>query len=157
MKFRKLRIAVTALCLLACVLLVALWVRTAGNGDNFQEPVFEVGNFAVYSTDGIIWAVKARFVQYSPATGSGVSFYIPPRYQATPDGFASTAIHKRRGFDMKFWSRWQWFVQAPNWFPVLVAAALAAAPWIKWRFSLRTLLIATALVAVGLGIVVAAR
>jgi hypothetical protein len=36
---------------------------------------------------------------------------------------------------------------------------LALVPWIRWpkRFSLRTLLITTTLVAVGLGIVVASR
>ena len=33
-------------------------------------------------------------------------------------------------------------------------AALSAAPWIRWRFSLRTLLIATTLIAVVLGVVV---
>jgi hypothetical protein len=83
-----------------------------------------------------------------------VSFYIPPRYQTTPDGFANTAIHKGRGFDMKFWSRSSWFVQAPNWFPIIVAATLAFVPWIKGRFSLRTLLIATTLVALGLGVII---
>jgi hypothetical protein len=40
------------------------------------------------------------------------------------------------------------------WLPVVVAAALAAVPWICYRFSLRTLLIATTLVAVMLGIAV---
>jgi hypothetical protein len=46
---------------------------------------------------------------------------------------------------------------APHWFAALVFAALAAIPWISrsWRFSLRTLLIATTLVAVGLGVIVA--
>jgi hypothetical protein len=41
----------------------------------------------------------------------------------------------------------------PDWFVVL---GCVVAPWIKWsrRFSLRTLLIATTLVAVGLGIIV---
>ena len=44
----------------------------------------------------------------------------------------------------------------PYWFPVAILASLAAVPWIRWskRFSLRTLLIATTLVAVGFGIVV---
>jgi hypothetical protein len=153
---KYLRIAVTALSLTACVLLTVLWVWTADNGDNFQKPLFEVSGFAVYSTDGIIWAVKAEFVKYSPPNGIIHSFYMPPRYQATPDGFASTAIHKGRGFDMQVWSPRQWFVQAPNWFPVLAAAAVSIVPWIKWRFSLRTLLIAMALVAMGLGIIVAA-
>jgi hypothetical protein len=45
----------------------------------------------------------------------------------------------------------------PHWFVVLLFTTLAAAPWlfkICWRFSLRTLLIATTLVAVVLGLIV---
>jgi hypothetical protein len=45
-------------------------------------------------------------------------------------------------------------VAVPHWFLLLVAATIAAVPWTKWRFSLRTLLIATAVVAVGLGLFV---
>jgi hypothetical protein len=47
-------------------------------------------------------------------------------------------------------------VYVPNWFLVLLAAMLAAVPWIhlSCRFSLRTLLIATALVAAALGLIV---
>jgi hypothetical protein len=46
---------------------------------------------------------------------------------------------------------------APYWFLILLTAAIAAAPWLRWpkRFSLRTLLIATTLVAVVLGLIVA--
>jgi hypothetical protein len=36
---------------------------------------------------------------------------------------------------------------------VVLVTAIAAAPWIRWRFSLRTLLIATTLVAVVLGLI----
>jgi hypothetical protein len=45
----------------------------------------------------------------------------------------------------------------PIWILVLSTVALALLPWIRWRFSLRTLLIATTLVALGLGLVVALR
>ena len=49
------------------------------------------------------------------------------------------------------------FLMLPYWLLILVSTTLAAAPWIEWprRFSLRTLLIATTLVAVALGLVVA--
>jgi hypothetical protein len=43
---------------------------------------------------------------------------------------------------------------APHWFAMLTALAIAATPWLRWRFSLRTLLIATTLVAVVLGLIV---
>ena len=44
----------------------------------------------------------------------------------------------------------------PYWLPCLAAATIALLPWLKWskRFSLRTLLIATTLVAVALGLIV---
>ena len=49
------------------------------------------------------------------------------------------------------------FVGVPLWFPVAIAAGLATVPWalqIPHRFSLRTLLIVTTLVAVVLGMIV---
>jgi hypothetical protein len=47
-------------------------------------------------------------------------------------------------------------VVVPHWFLILISAFIAAVPWLTRlrRFSLRTLLIAITLVAVGLGIVV---
>jgi hypothetical protein len=42
----------------------------------------------------------------------------------------------------------------PDWFLVLLSAALAVALWLPWRFSLRTFLIATTLAAVLLGAIV---
>lgn len=45
---------------------------------------------------------------------------------------------------------------APHWFLILLALSSAAIPWsgLKWRFGLRTVLIAMTLAAVGLGLVV---
>jgi hypothetical protein len=47
-------------------------------------------------------------------------------------------------------------IYLPDWFAILTVSALSAVPWIRWskRFSLRTLLIATTLVAVVLGAIV---
>ena len=42
----------------------------------------------------------------------------------------------------------------PHWFALVVVALLATSPWLSYRFSLRTLLIATTLVAVVLGLIV---
>lgn len=44
-------------------------------------------------------------------------------------------------------------VALPYWVILVVVTPLAAAPWLRWRFSLRTLLIATTLVAGVLGLV----
>jgi hypothetical protein len=48
-------------------------------------------------------------------------------------------------------------VYMPHWFLVVGFAVLSAVPWIEhihWRFTLRTLLIATTLVAIVLGLIV---
>ena len=49
-------------------------------------------------------------------------------------------------------ARYGWLL--PYWVIVFSAAACASMPWLPWRFSLRTLLIATTLVAVVLGLIV---
>jgi len=58
----------------------------------------------------------------------------------------------------QWFGRGQYFtIFLPYWLLSLaigMIAALAALPWIRWRFSLRALLIATMLVAVALGILV---
>jgi hypothetical protein len=46
-------------------------------------------------------------------------------------------------------------VRLPHSLLLLFAAMGAMTPWIRWRFILRTLLIATTLIAVALGIAVA--
>jgi hypothetical protein len=42
----------------------------------------------------------------------------------------------------------------PHWFLVVMSTALGVAPWFRWRFGLRTLLIAMTLFAMGLGAIV---
>jgi hypothetical protein len=46
-------------------------------------------------------------------------------------------------------------VTVPHWLAAIMALTLAVGPWIRWKFRLRTLLIATALIGVALGIIVA--
>ena len=47
-----------------------------------------------------------------------------------------------------------YYFVAPYWILFLVASAIASVAWLTSRFSLRTLLIATTLVAAGLGLFV---
>jgi hypothetical protein len=117
-----LRIAVTALSLTACVLLIALWVRSYWPQDSIGTGIqSHAGELEVKSRKG--W------------------FHV-------------------RAFDSQprtFGWPYRTLFKVPYLIPVFIAAALAIIPWMRWskRFSLRTLLIATTLVAVGLGIAVA--
>jgi hypothetical protein len=45
-------------------------------------------------------------------------------------------------------------VSVSYWLPTLGTIPIGYVPWLRWRFSLRTLLIATALVAVVVGLIV---
>jgi hypothetical protein len=47
------------------------------------------------------------------------------------------------------------WVTLPYWFLVGLCAVVAAAPWLRWRFSLRTLLIAITILALALGNLIA--
>jgi hypothetical protein len=63
---------------------------------------------------------------------------------------------------MVYWQfDWKWrpdlvLVRTPIWIPSVALALLAGVPWIRWskQFTIRTMLILTALVALALGIIV---
>ncbi len=141
---RYLRIAFSATCLIACVLLIALCVRSFRQ----QETVY--GDIASYRVVAASHRDSFLFVAYS----------IPP-------GFQPAVWRYKQETPIYFSQRITWFNFAirtnpatlafPQWLLILLAATSAAAPWIRWskQFSLRTLLIATTLVAVVLGWIVA--
>ena len=120
MKFRKLRIAFSAACLIACVLLIVLWVRSYRHPWHYQAR-FDGGWANGTSKDGAFGWETFRIVS------------------------ASHLMLNKTGHSL------------PCWLPTTLAAAVAVAPWIRyldWQFSLRTLLIATTLVAAALGVIV---
>ena len=148
MRYRKLRIAWSIACGIACLLLIALWVRSYSNDSAWQTPVIQSGNFAFYSTPGLMIGALAPFVEYAPHDNLHVSYYIP---------YHSIGVARRPGlwgFTADFWSWWNWVIQVPYWFAVAVAAATGTVPWLRWKFSLRTLLILMTVVTVGLGLAV---
>jgi hypothetical protein len=143
---KYLRIAVTALGLTACVLLVAMWVRSYWRLDILEQRTgFEA--FQISSVNG-----RIAIGQLDPRT-----YVIGESYLSVAAG---DAADWRKGGVLGFAYYDDGLVTAliaPHWLPALLFTALAVIPWIsqRWRFSLRTLLIATALVAVGLGLIVA--
>jgi hypothetical protein len=143
---KYLRIAVTALSLTACALLVALSVRSYWRLDILEK---RTGSVAIQISSG-----KGRIAigQLDPRTTIGKS------YLSVASG---DAADWRKGGALGFAFYDDSFVSAfvvPHWLPALLSAALAVIPWFSrsWRFSLRTLLIATTLVAVLLGTLAAA-
>jgi hypothetical protein len=145
-----LRIAVTALSLTACVLLIALWVRSYRWGDRVNFPAPKTQGVVIESANGRVLA--AIIGTDSPVTFKGVIFsrYQRPDYQL---GGSDTPFELLSEYS-------EYGVIVPHWFLISLCAVAATLPWLPWRsprqFSLRTLLIATTLVAVGLGVIVAA-
>ena len=124
-RFRKLRIAWSVAWGIAAVLLVVLWVRSYVVYDRV----------VVHYPSGLEW-----FIAYS---NKGV--YIVSTYGLLAPHLQSWSFGR---------TRWGTVVCLPYSLTMLVVCAVSIAPWIHYRFSLRTLLIATTLVAVGLGMIV---
>jgi hypothetical protein len=53
--------------------------------------------------------------------------------------------------------QYYWTLYLPHWFVLCGVITLAAVPWLRWRFSVRMLLVVTTLVAIALGLVVSFR
>jgi hypothetical protein len=144
---KYLRIAVTALSLVACVLLLALWL---------------------YSDEWGQWVSGRMGKQQMVTFGSlsGVTSFTT-RHEANPaaaEYFGQWEFSSGRSTVQR--PAWQFEahlrfpvtirIHVPHWFWVLIVGSIGVVPWSSWsrRFSLRTLLIATTLVAVGMGFVV---
>jgi hypothetical protein len=146
MKHRKLRIAWWIVCGIACVLLVLLWVRSYSIRDSTYWPTSKL-EMEFNSMKGHF----VLFLAFRPSPEGEVRFN---HAMITPDDEARVK-HGILGF---FYFRGEDTagVHVPFWFLALaVMAAAVVIPWIWPRqFSLRTLLIATTLVAAVLGLVV---
>jgi hypothetical protein len=151
MKFRKLRIAWSTLCFVACVLLIALWVRSYW----YVETVL-----CKLSDDVLVYAGSAPGV---------LGFRILPEESVEPWIVYKQSTEKWLKSVRDRWLEQTWggfhididnaAIMAPYWFWCVIPVTIAAAPWLRWsnRFSLRTLLIATTLVSVILGLIVYAN
>jgi hypothetical protein len=156
MKYRKLRIAWSVGWGFVAVLLIALWVRSywkcdvmewqrLGTNLSFTSFRGQIGTFVMkmagpQSTKYSNWQIeKGSEVNYNDGTGRPLPSFL---------GFKSSWVSAPIPLTTST-------LVIPYWFPALACAVAAIVPWsrqLKWRFSLRTLLIATTLVAVGLGL-----
>jgi hypothetical protein len=147
MRFRKLRIAWSVVWGLAAVLLFMLWMRSYWHVDVFQKP--STSRLVIISSS------KGR-VAYFENRASPQSPMPPEDIAQIIDDMILKLAKPILGFGRIQGLRLPPILFAPYWFPVLISGVLAAVPWMRWttRFSLRTLLIATTLVALVLGLIV---
>jgi hypothetical protein len=153
---RYLRIAFSATCLIACVLLIALWVRSDTHRDEAAAPFGGNRRVVIQSLYGEIECVFTVAAWYPVSEwrlqSESTSITIPPTLYLED----KTTTHITGfGFSWAFSSGEYLAVGVPHWFAMISIIALAIAPWMRWswRFNLRTLLIATTLVAVTLGLI----
>jgi hypothetical protein len=147
---RKLRISFSILCGILCLLLIALWVRSFCQHDVVSGPALPTLKCGAMSLVGrliIGWSRRPPFPSEwelrNHAARREKPFFRQPKI-VFGFGAINTPIEQA--------------IILPHWFLIAITATFAVAPWRKlsWRFSLRTLLIATTLVAAVLGLIFAA-
>jgi hypothetical protein len=152
MRFRKLRIAWSVTCGVLCLLLIVLWVRSYWWDEVF---FFPAGGKRYHSQSWCGRIVVGRS-EFKKGQARNVQFWRQP----VTSGLREIAHIGENVLGFKYLHSPPpslISVTFPDWFLVSVFATVAVLPWIRklsWRFSLRTLLIATTLVAVMLGLVV---
>jgi hypothetical protein len=158
---RYFRIALTALSLTACVLLIVLWVRSYWWMDTINSvPYRDAPVLAVDSCQGrlvfMCYEVEIPTWSGEVSVGCDVSSYEIEElalFDELPEWGGAF------GFNLQ----WQWgalpYIAVPHWFLAGLLGTIGLIPWLPWskRFSLRTLLIATTLVAVALAMIVVMR
>jgi hypothetical protein len=136
MRFRKLRIAWSVFWGVACVLLVVLWVRSYLVGD-----LITLSGKGVFSANGVL-----EFSWFKP---------LPPPWPSWEAGsFSARNAPKPIGsFSFNPFAN-GFSIDLPDWFVAIMFGAIGSISWLhraQWRFRLRTLLIATTLIALLLG------
>jgi hypothetical protein len=150
MRFRKLRIAWSVVWGLGAVLIVVFCVRSYWWYDRLSlyssTQAFGVASLRgelVYGSNSITNSLTKPLPWWYWSCE-----YITPATRAPSDSYPKTM-----GFAW-YSGEWRHYAFLPHWFLLATATLLAVAGWIPLRFSLRTLLIATTLVAVLLGLAV---
>ena len=151
-RFRKLRIALSITCAIACILLIVFWVRSLTTFEYAEGTIFPQS-----APNGRLWATHLTIHSYDNvlsviwATDWKASKFPPWRYGSRP-----SQMHRESWKPTYFPDEGNLGgirFQSPYWLLMAITGVFAALPWIPIsnRYSLRTLLIATTLVAVLLG------
>lgn len=147
---RYLRILWSMLFGILCVLLLGLWVRSYSHQDTVG------GRFTrlVFSASSVRARVVSQFAWVPPAE-SGFSLKVNSEDIDNFERMDAELLEMSNKLGFGFFQVPAPCLTLPHWFAVLTAAGIAAIPWIRWtnRFSLRTLLIFTTLIAVVLGLI----
>jgi hypothetical protein len=137
--FRKLRIAWSVACGILCVLLIVFWVRSY----SWVDCTSLFGKIPLASFRGDI-LINTPMV---------LTFSSPNPYRAPPVRYGIWSFPS----DTPGLIIWDGGWTLPYWLSLVSTVAIGTAPWLRWRFGLRTLLIGMTVVAAVLGLVIALR
>ena len=156
------RAAFSAVCLIAVALLLALWLRSYWWHDLIAVQVLPNSSIGGCSISGhLVCGIQQPDSEIGPFIMQTLALEDHPwlleevEGQPTTFGFLADSFHGGRR------------VEVPHLFAVLVFSVLATLPWLRdirlrfipwlfqlrWQFGLRTLLITTTAVCIGLGVV----
>jgi hypothetical protein len=145
---RYLRIGWTVLCGIACALLIVMWVRSYWISDSVYWHTDQKSR-VIFSHTGSAIVHVTKFRNFVDADSNLVG------YHAAPVKPINLPTKSPSYFGFRFENNWAVLVvEMPIWFLVVLSASLAALAWIRWRYSLKTLLLATTALAVVLGAIV---
>jgi hypothetical protein len=151
MKWRKLRIAWSVMWGVLAVLLCALWVRSYFVSDTLSAPVWHYGGGGCCSRGTI-----GFWIDDVPDGTREFSHFTEPDGRSTLYRWGDMLDQANVMIDyVVIDDEGTGYLVVRCWVPPVLAAIAAALAWFRYdRFSLRTLLIATTLVAVLLGAIV---
>src|SRR5687768_13451676 len=160
MKYGKLRIAFSVTCGIACVLLVVLWLSSYFYVTGIWRVSLGGRATVSMSESGCLVLMRYPTVRGTPPTNWQFWGHTHAEAESAPPTLQPFNFQTKR-FVQRSELPFTWFPNAntlyaslPHWSSAICCAGLALAPWMRSRFSLRTLLIATTLVAVALGLIV---
>jgi hypothetical protein len=143
MNHRKFRIAWSVTTGILCLLLIVLWVRSYWICETVHGRIPLVPALKFISRDGQVFC-------YSFSNDS-FNWYHRVISDEVADSWRDLGKRPQFGFDyFQFGNLTS--IALPFWLPVVLTTTIAASPWIRWHVSLRTLLIATTVFAVILGL-----
>jgi hypothetical protein len=141
---RAFRITTSAVFGVLCALLIALWIRSHVWDESFNRRISPTENMHFGSDEGVLYLEKSIV---SPWRGP-----LPAYSREKPDAYANryklilrpTILITPTGRQLA----------VPYWCLLGLTTTFAFLPWMKCHFSMRTLLIAMALIAATLGALV---
>lgn len=145
------RIAWTAGCGIAVVLLIVLWIRSYSFQDQLGGTVIHPRRVSIKSRFGLM-EIQAKT---NPTPFKTPREWVSHRMNNSDRyTFSTMGPRTKFGFALFNWVPEGRTCIFPYWFLALTTSLCAAATWLRWSFSLRTLLLSTTAFAVLLGLVV---